>query len=132
MWKSNPFYTHPRGYKICLKIYTNGNGDGLGTHISVFICLMRGEFDFHLKWPFEGDVFVRLLNQNDAKRYYFQAAISMNKTTLVQESGAQVTCANMASSGFGLSQFISHAELAPNYLKNDTLYFEVLYRSSEH
>jgi hypothetical protein len=43
-------------------------------------------------------------------------------------SGKQVTDANMASSSdaLGLYQFISHAELAPNYLKNDALYFEVL------
>jgi TNF receptor-associated factor 4 len=124
-WKSSPFYTHPRGYKMCLKIYTNGNGDGLGTHVSVFVCLMRGEFDFHLKWPFEGGVFVRLLNQNDTKRY-FQAEIHMTKTVIAKGSGNQVTDAKMTSSGFGLSQFISHADLVPNYLKNDTLCFEVL------
>jgi TNF receptor-associated factor 4 len=125
IWKSGPFYTHPQGYKICLKIYTNGNGDGLGTHVSVFVYLMRGEFDFNLKWPFEGGVFVRLLNQNDTKRY-FQDVIRMNKTTLAQGSGAQVTDGSIAKSGFGLHKFISHAKIAPNYLKNDTLCFEVL------
>jgi TNF receptor-associated factor 4 len=123
-WKSSPFYTHPRGYKMCLEIHANGNGEGLGTHVSVFAYIMRGEFDFHLEWPFQGGIYVRLLNQSDTKNY-FQAAIRFNKT---QGSGKQVTDANMASSSdaLGLHQFISHAELAPNYLKNDALYFEVL------
>ena len=124
-WKSFPFYTHPRGYKMCLKIYANGNGKGLGTHISIFIYLMRGEFDFHLKWPYEGGIYVRLLNQIDTNEC-FQAMIRFYKATAEQGIGTQVTDESMASSGFGLPQFISHTELAPNYLKNDTLYFEVL------
>jgi TNF receptor-associated factor 4 len=123
-WKSSPFYTHPHGYKMCLEIYAYGNGDGEGTHVSVFVYLMRGEFDFLLKWPFVGGVIVRLLSQNDTKRY-LQTEIRFNKK---QGSGKQVTDANMASSSnaLGRHQFISHAELAPNYLKNDTLFFEIL------
>ena len=27
-WYSPPFYTHPRGYKMCLCMDANGNGDG--------------------------------------------------------------------------------------------------------
>ena len=90
---------------------------------------MRGEFDLHLKWPFKGGVLVRLLNQNDTKRY-FQAEIRFSETVIAQGGGKQVTDANMASSSsaFGLSQFMSHAELAPNYLKNDTLCFEIAYQ----
>jgi TNF receptor-associated factor 4 len=126
-WKSFPFYTHPRGYKMCLEICANGYGMGLGTHVSVFVYLMRGEFDFHLKWPFKGDIFVRLLNQNDTKKY-FQAEIRFTETVIVKGGGKQVTDANMASSisAFGLCEFISHAQLSPNYLKNDILYFEIL------
>ena len=38
-------------------------GDGKGTHVSVYAYLMRGEFDDHLKWPFQGHVTVAMLNQ---------------------------------------------------------------------
>ena len=61
-WFSTPFYTHPRGYKMCLCVYANGTGDGRGTHVSVFAHLMKGEFDDHLKWPFLGNVTIQLLN----------------------------------------------------------------------
>ena len=110
---------------MCLKVFANGNGEGQDNHVSVFVYLMRGEFDFHLKWPFQGGVFVRLLDQNDTKQY-FQATIRFSETIIAQGGGMQVTDANMASSGFGLPLFISHDELSPNYLKNDTLCFEVL------
>ena len=49
IWNSPPFYTHPQGYKLCLDIHTNGSDDGEGTHISVYLHLMRGEFDNQLK-----------------------------------------------------------------------------------
>ena len=49
-WYSQPFYTHPQGYKVCLSVVANGSGKGKGTYVSVFAYLMRGEFDDHLKW----------------------------------------------------------------------------------
>ena len=48
---------------MCLNVDANGRGDGEGTHVSVFAYLMRGEFDDHLKWPFQGQVTVAIQNQ---------------------------------------------------------------------
>ena len=36
VWYSLPFYTHPQGYKMCLSVYANGDGDGKGTRLSVY------------------------------------------------------------------------------------------------
>ena len=60
---SKPFYTGPKGYKMCLGVFPGGNGDGKGNSISVFIHMMKGECDSELKWPFRGSVVVELLNQ---------------------------------------------------------------------
>ena len=59
-WWSPPFYSHIGGYRMCLKVDANGFGSGKGTHVSVGVYLMRGEFDDHLKWPFNGMVTVQL------------------------------------------------------------------------
>ena len=48
-WNSPPFYTHPHGYKMCLRVYANGCGTGEDTHLSVFVALMKGEHDEHLE-----------------------------------------------------------------------------------
>ena len=47
-WDSDPFYTHNKGYKMCLKVYVAGGGAGKGTHLSVFLYLMKGPHDDEL------------------------------------------------------------------------------------
>ena len=59
-WLSPPFYTHKNGYKFILKVYPNGYGPGLGSHLSVFVCLAAGEDDEKLNWPFIGSVTVQV------------------------------------------------------------------------
>jgi hypothetical protein len=50
-WYSDPFYSHPGGYKMVIAIYPNGRSTGLETHLSIFVNIIRGEFDDQLEWP---------------------------------------------------------------------------------
>ena len=52
VWYSPPFYTHHKGYKMCVGIYANSYGEHKGAYTSVSVHLMKGEFDDELKWPF--------------------------------------------------------------------------------
>ena len=61
---SAPFQTSHHGYKLCLRLYMNGDGSGKGTHLSFFITLMRGERDALLSWPFRQAVALVLVDQN--------------------------------------------------------------------
>ena len=69
-WYSPSFYTHPHKYKMCLRIDANGSGDGKRFYVSVLVHVMRGEFDDHLRWPFQGDVTIELLNQLEDNDHY--------------------------------------------------------------
>ena len=60
---SLPFYSGRYGYKMCLRLYTMGDGIGKGTHLSLFFVVMRGEFDNILQWPFTYRVTFKLINQ---------------------------------------------------------------------
>ena len=62
-WYSPGFYTHTCGYKMCLSVDANGYGDGKGTHVSVFLVLMKGENDDALTWPIKYKCTITLLNQ---------------------------------------------------------------------
>ena len=62
---SPPFYTSSAGYKMCLRIYLNGDGMGKGSHISLFFVIMRGQHDAILPWPFKQKVTLMLLDQNN-------------------------------------------------------------------
>lgn len=53
---SPAFYTAKYGYKLCLRLYLNGDGTGKKTHLSLFIVIMKGEYDALLPWPFRNKV----------------------------------------------------------------------------
>ena len=57
IWESPPFYSQPKGYKLYLKV------DCSGRSLSVEVCLMHGEYDDHLIWPFRGIIHFGMLNQ---------------------------------------------------------------------
>lgn len=64
---SLPFYTHRYGYKMCLRLYPYGDGAGKGTHLSLFIVVMKGDYDEILEWPFKHKVTFQLVNQTGGK-----------------------------------------------------------------
>ncbi|XP_070582235.1 TNF receptor-associated factor 2-like [Ptychodera flava] len=59
------FYTSRHGYKMCARIYLNGDGMGKGNHVSVFFTIMKGPFDALLRWPFRQKVTLMWLDQNN-------------------------------------------------------------------
>ena len=61
-WHSLPFYSSDKGYKLKLCVYANGCGSGKGTHLSLYVYLLKGEYDDQLQWPFNANITVQLLN----------------------------------------------------------------------
>ena len=126
-WYSEPFYTHPHGYKMRLKVSANGSGSGKGTHVSVYGCLMRGKFDDHLSWPFRGDITVKLINQVHDNNHH----VCLLFSTAPWADASRVTSREENLDGFGESEFLLHNDLgydpAKNcqFLKEDCLRFQV-------
>jgi TNF receptor-associated factor 4 len=117
-WYSPYFYTHPNGYKMCLRIFAEGYGSGQGTHLSVFVYLMQGEFDDQLKWPFQGNVFFKLMNQEEDRDHVIKTVYSNNVSIKYCE---RVMTKQRIENGWGLHKFLPHVELQPKYLKNDCI-----------
>ena len=128
-WFSPPFYTHTHGYKLCIKVSANGLHDGKGTHVSIYLRIMRGEYDDDLQWPFQGCVSFQLLNQLEDRNHhsgivdaYVKTAPHINKRVVDNER---------AQLGPGLELFLAHTELGLKvvencqYLKNDQLRIRV-------
>ena len=130
VWFSDPVYSHFGGYKMCLKVYANGVSDGQGTHVSVYIYLMRGNNDNNLKWPFKGTIKVSLLNQLEFGQHHTVKVWSPGHDVAEGTCG-RVTEGELAVSGWGLGSFIPQEDLGYSdkkicqYLKDDTLFFRV-------
>ena len=62
---SAPFYTEHYGYKLVITLYPNGLGLGKGNSISVFVSLVKGEYDAILHWPFRRKAKLTLLDQQE-------------------------------------------------------------------
>ncbi|XP_065194181.1 TNF receptor-associated factor 3-like [Sycon ciliatum] len=60
---SPPFHSSQSGYRMCARVYLNGDGSGKNTHVSLFFVIMRSEFDSLLPWPFQQKVKLSLLDQ---------------------------------------------------------------------
>ena len=118
---SEPFFTSLTGYKMCLEVYANGEGDGKGSHLSVFLTILHGPHDDQLDWPLKGTFIIQLLNQLEDKNHH-------RKT--LNFSGDGEHC-RPGSSSWGLPIFIKQSELDYNwskntmYLKDDKLHIRV-------
>ena len=53
---SPPFFTSLHGYRMCLRLYLDGDGQGKGTHVSLFLVIMKSDYDDLLLWPFKQKV----------------------------------------------------------------------------
>ncbi|CAB4036326.1 TNF receptor-associated factor 3-like [Paramuricea clavata] len=59
---SPPFYSAQYGYKMCAKIYMNGDGLGDG---SLYLVVKKGDYDALLTWPFQKKITMMLLDQGN-------------------------------------------------------------------
>ena len=116
-WYSPPFYSHPRGYRMCLMVRT---GD-CNTHVSLYLMLMKGVYDSHLSWPLRGKFTVQLLSQNGDERHHTKTVTF--DASIPSSSCSRVVDGERSESGWGWSNFIPHTELRPKYQRNNCLKF---------
>ena len=128
-WYDNSFFTHDKGYKMCLKVYAGGNGDGEDTHLSVFHCLMKGPHDIELTWPLRGSFEIKLLNQVSDSEHYCKGLLTFDDEA--NDVAQRVTDDEVDRVlGWGVCRFISNytlykANSSCQYLKDDCLFFQV-------
>ena len=128
-WYSASFYTHDKGYKMCLHIYAAGAGTGKNSHLSVFLYVMKGPYDENLTWPLKGEFELKLLNQISETYEHFSTTVTYDDHTPLKSSG-RVAGKERADNGWGKHKFFSHEDLCKvtptqQYLKDDLIYLQV-------
>ena len=118
---SPPFYTSLTGYKLCLRLYLDGDGNARRTHLSLFIVLMRGEYDPILKFPFEFKVIFCLFDQTKQQKHIIDAFRPDVRSNSFQRPRSDM---NVAS---GLPKFADLTLFQPEnnpYIRDDIMYIK--------
>ncbi|MGH0177207.1 UNVERIFIED_CONTAM: hypothetical protein FKN15_011853 [Acipenser sinensis] len=123
---SQPFYTGYFGYRMCARVYLNGDGMGKGTHLSLFFVVMRGEYDALLPWPFKQKVTLMLMDQGPARKHLGDAfKPDPNSSSFKRPAGDM----NIAS---GCPLFVAQTVLENGtYIKDDTIFIKVVVDASD-
>ena len=118
---------------MCLCVYAAGYGDDKGTHLSVFLHVMKGPRDDELTWPLRVRKFeIKLLNQiSDSDHHSRTATYNNDDTPSIHTS--RVTECNRSKDGRGHPQYniiISNKDLnkitsARQFLKDDCFFLQV-------
>ncbi|XP_006865787.1 PREDICTED: TNF receptor-associated factor 1 [Chrysochloris asiatica] len=123
---SPAFYTAKYGYKLCLRLYLNGDGTGKRTHLSLFIVIMRGEYDALLSWPFRNKVTFMLLDQNNREH-----AIDAFRPDLTSASFQRPQSETNVASGCPLFFPLSRLQSPKHaYVKDDTMFLKCIVETS--
>ncbi|XP_071963045.1 TNF receptor-associated factor 3-like [Antedon mediterranea] len=120
---SPPFYSSRTGYKMCLRLYLNGDGMGRNTHVSLFFVIMRGMYDALLPWPFKQNVTLILLDQETGQRSLSDSFRPDPNSSSFQKPKINRDM-NVAT---GCPLFVSKQILRdPTYVRDDTMYIKAI------
>ena len=114
------FFTSRYGYKMCARIYLNGDGIGRGTHISIFFVIMRGQHDALLRWPFRQKVTFMLLDQDNVE-HVIDAFRPDPSSSSFQRPRRETNIASGCPTFCPLSELNNHA-----YVRDDTMFLKII------
>ena len=118
---SAPAFTQRYGYKFCARLYLNGDGLGKGTHISLFLVIMKSEYDSRLEWPFNRSVKFKLFNQEKRGPDLVEIFSPDQQSTSFRRPVKHMNVASGCPKFIRISSFINDG-----FLKDDCVFFEIV------
>ncbi|XP_029647210.1 TNF receptor-associated factor 3 isoform X1 [Octopus sinensis] len=116
---SEPFYSSKYGYKMCAKVYLNGDGIGKGTHLSFYFTIMKGEYDNILTWPFKHKVTLTVLDQFGGDKNYSDRFLPDPNSKSFHKPSSDYNIAT------GCPDFIPQTEVESYpFMKDDTIFLK--------
>ena len=124
---SPPFYTGRNGYKLCIRTYLNGDGVGFGTHVSIFIVLMKGEYDNLMTWPFIHKVSLVIIDQDQKKHIVFVFKPSATSLSFQKPIDDMNTASGVPR--FAETSILTNSETG--YVKDDVMFIQAIIDTSK-
>ena len=120
---SDAVYSYRFGRLMGIRIYPNGVGSGRGTHVAIFIHLMKSTLDDLLDWPYDGTITVSVLDRSGSRaRSDFSRIIQAKPNLLAFQQPHEAIC----RTGYGYERFARIQEFfGPRYVKDNTLVLKI-------
>ena len=120
----SPSFLTKEGYTLYARLYPNGDGMGRGTHLSLYVGIMKGEKDNQLSWPFNKRITFILTDHSDRPKHH-ELAMETDSSPASSSYKKPTAEMNIAS---GFPQVISLTSLNDGghvYIKNDCLIVKI-------
>lgn len=131
---SPTFLTSEYGYKMNAWLYVNGRGKTVGKYLSLYVCVLVGDYDAILHWPILPTYTLTLMDQQSDSAHR-QDYVKVRRVLDIAGRGRSVIAQSRGiprpSDGtkaliVGFDDFISHEELLNRrYLVDDTLFLKI-------
>lgn len=131
---SQPFQTSEYGYKMNSWIYLNGRGKMVGKYISLYVCVLVGDYDAILPWPIRPTYKFTLIDQRSevSKKHDH---VKIRRVTDIAGRGANVIAqtggiprpnAGTKALIVGFDDFVAHEQLLERrYMADDVLFLKI-------
>ena len=111
---------------MTLRVDPNGQQEsGKGTHVDVYMCLMKGANDNNLQFPMTGIFTVQVMNWKGNSEHVI-LTIKFDDDSIPVEGRERVATGELAYWGRGLQQFMSHDELK-QYVHEDKICIKITF-----
>ena len=100
-------------FEVCLRLFLDGNRIGHGTHLSLFLVIMKSEYDDILRWPFQK-------NQKDRSKDHAEQMLPDKDSASFQKPTKEMNIA------IKYPLFIQLDRLrTEGFLKNENIFLEI-------
>ncbi|CAD6197423.1 unnamed protein product [Caenorhabditis auriculariae] len=128
---STPFMSSRNGYKMVSSACLFGDGTSRGKNLSLYVALMRGEYDGMQEWPFSKTVKITLLDQNPVATDRVNITYKIDPRMLKGGEKFLSRPRGERNAFFGAQTFCS-LSLIDNYIKEDAMFIRVEVERSEN
>jgi hypothetical protein len=119
---SEPFFSRS-GYKMRMEIHLNEGPSGYTGYMGVYLCLMKGNRDATLPWPFTKSYTFTLIDQQDD----VNQRENIEDTTYPEGEDVFRRPREEANDGWGSADFVKHSTLRTRqYVSGHTVYIQVV------
>ncbi|CAB3401376.1 unnamed protein product [Caenorhabditis bovis] len=121
---SEPFMSHRHGYKMMACACLFGDGTSTGKALSLYVLILRGEYDATLEWPFSRIVKITLLDQNPNPEERVDITYVIDPRKLRANGQFLARPKGDRNAAFGSQSFCS-LSILQSFIKDDSIYVKV-------